>query len=225
MKASFDNTVSANEKVRQEILARLRAGTLSPGQQIVAAELADELKISRVPVREALHVLAGEGIIDLSKNKSARVRAITDKDIVDMLRLLAAVGGLSLQLAGEKMDDPNSASRITEAMDSIINGIRKYSVRHFYNAAHQFHVTLNDIADNFFLSKAFESLHMDYFNRALSTRLPGEHWKVFEMNYIAIRDALKANNPAKASTLYQSHMLWAVSAVHAEESAPLVGNQ
>lgn len=218
--ASNESTERTADMVRKEILARLRKGILSPGAQIIVPELARDLNVSRVPVREALHILAGEGIVDLSKNKSARIRPIREKDITDMLRLLACLGAFSLELAGESLHCPTARRSITAGIDQIIDALAHRDVQGFYQAAHAFHLDLIRITDNMFVIKAFENLHMDYFNRALSTRLPGNHWKTFERNYTSIRDALKAKNFPKASTIYTKHMQWAIGMI-LSESRPL----
>src|SRR5260370_18433793 len=56
-------------------------GDLSPGSRIPERELCERFKISRTPLREALKVLAAEGLIDLLPNRGARVRQFSEADI------------------------------------------------------------------------------------------------------------------------------------------------
>ena len=102
---NIETRQSAVKAARAEVIERLQTGALSPGQRIVTSELAQELGLSRGPVREALHILAGEGVVELLPNKGARIRPIGKKDILDVLTLLSALGGLAIYLGAELMSD------------------------------------------------------------------------------------------------------------------------
>ncbi|RME66327.1 MAG: GntR family transcriptional regulator, partial [Alphaproteobacteria bacterium] len=60
-------------------------GQFAPGQRLIAADLAETFHVSRAPVREALHILAGEGVVDLIPNRGARIKKLTNTQLVDFL--------------------------------------------------------------------------------------------------------------------------------------------
>ncbi|MEO0999186.1 MAG: GntR family transcriptional regulator, partial [Pseudomonadota bacterium] len=66
-------------------------GRYAPGQRLIAADLAEEFDVSRAPVREALHVLSGEGVIDLVPNRGAMIRKASAKEIRDLLEFTEAI--------------------------------------------------------------------------------------------------------------------------------------
>lgn len=202
---------SAVHLVLGEIKRRLRTGELTPGQPLIASELAQDLNLSRVPVREAIHVLAGEGVIDLRLNQSARIRPIAVRDLVDMLRLLSALGKLSLELAAAHMSDSKQRASVRATVEEINNALSNRNSASFFTAADAFHNAINVAADNHYLKITYGHLHMDYFNRALASRLPGDHWPKFEANYRAIGEALLSGNAKLACKRYQEHMEWAVA--------------
>lgn len=208
---------SAVKLVLLEIERRLRSGELAPGHRIVASELAAELNMSRVPVREALHMLAGEGVVDLHQNRGARVRPITSRDIVDMLQLLGALGKLGLSLAAEKMSDPKQRGTVRAVLDEIMTALENRNSQRFFHAAASFHDVINEIADNDYLHITYGHLHMDYFNRALASRLPGDHWPRFESNYRAIGKALLAGDAKETCRAYDSHMQWSLARVREQD--------
>ncbi len=76
-----------------EVTARVRdlivEGRLAPGAAIPEVELAHQLGISRTPLREALKVLASEGLVELLPRRGAVVKVFTARDAQDMLALLA----------------------------------------------------------------------------------------------------------------------------------------
>ena len=84
-----DTTTSANPprddiSLHDEILGRLRnyivEGNIPDGARISERQLCEMLKISRTPLREALKVLAAEGLVDLLPNRGARVRPLNAQD-------------------------------------------------------------------------------------------------------------------------------------------------
>ena len=79
--------------LHDEVTARVRDlivdGTLVAGEPIHEVELAGQLGVSRTPVREALKVLASEGLLDLLPGRGAVVKVFTAKDAQDMLALIA----------------------------------------------------------------------------------------------------------------------------------------
>ncbi len=69
----------------------LTRGTIAPGQRLAEAALCHELGIGRVPVREAIRTLVGEGILAAEPNKGARVVHYSVIDLIQLLRVLGAL--------------------------------------------------------------------------------------------------------------------------------------
>jgi DNA-binding GntR family transcriptional regulator len=69
---------------------RLRLGELGPGSRITAMEVADELRLSTTPVREALSRLAGEGLVDDRRGQGYFVRGLSAADVADLYRMSLA---------------------------------------------------------------------------------------------------------------------------------------
>src|SRR5499427_10913181 len=95
--------------LHDEILAQLRnyivEGNIPDGARIAERQLCEMLKISRTPLREALKVLAAEGLVDLLPNRGARVRPLNAHDISELFDLMGGLEGLAGRLACEKISD------------------------------------------------------------------------------------------------------------------------
>ena len=65
VKKSTDEPVSLVQSVVDKLTKGIQEGRFVPGQRLVAADIAQEFEVSRSPVREAFHILAGQGIIEL----------------------------------------------------------------------------------------------------------------------------------------------------------------
>src|SRR5712671_2477015 len=92
-----------------EVLARLRdylvEGNLADGARVPERQLCEMLGISRTPLREALKVLASEGLVDLLPNRGARVRQFSEKDIRELFDVMGGLESLAGRLACENITD------------------------------------------------------------------------------------------------------------------------
>lgn len=88
------------------IAEQIIAGELVGGQRLLEADLAARYGLSRAPVREALRLLAGEGLVELLPQRGVIVRPLSSQEIDDLYTCRAALEGMVARLA---------ATRITEA--------------------------------------------------------------------------------------------------------------
>src|ERR1700694_3063516 len=84
--------------LHDEILLQLRdyivEGNIPDGSHIRERQLCDMLGISRTPLREALKVLASEGLVDLLPNRGARVRQLRQKDLSELFDVIVGLGAV-----------------------------------------------------------------------------------------------------------------------------------
>lgn len=92
-----------------EILLRLRdyvvEGNIPDGARVPERQLCEMLGISRTPLREALKVLAAEGLIELLPNRGARVRQLNQRDLEELFDVMAGLESLAGRLACEAITD------------------------------------------------------------------------------------------------------------------------
>src|SRR4051812_12677899 len=95
--------------LHDEILTRLRdhlvEGNLPDGSRVLERQLCEMLGISRTPLREALKVLASEGLVELLPNRGARVRQLNEHDLGELFDLMGGLESLAGRLACEKISD------------------------------------------------------------------------------------------------------------------------
>lgn len=99
----------AASSLHDETLSRVRdyiiESDLPDGARLSERHLCDTLNITRTPLREALKVLASEGIIELLPNKGARIRSLADRDIAELFELVGGLESLAGRLACERIAD------------------------------------------------------------------------------------------------------------------------
>jgi DNA-binding GntR family transcriptional regulator len=92
----YDDVVSG---IRDMIIE----GELAPGPRISERELCARFGVSRTPLREALKVLASEGLVELTPNRGARVIRLTEADARDMFEVMGTLEGLAGELAAARI--------------------------------------------------------------------------------------------------------------------------
>src|ERR1700724_3697714 len=99
--------------LHDEILSRLRdyivEGNIPDGSRVPERQLCEMLKISRTPLREALKVLASEGLVELLPNRGARVRQLNERDLEELFDVMGGLEGLAGRLACENISEAEIA--------------------------------------------------------------------------------------------------------------------
>lgn len=102
-----------SESLHDEVLSRLRdfivEGHLRPGERVPERQLCETLGVSRTPLREALKVLAAEGLVELSPNRGARIREFTPEDVREFFEMLAGLESTAGRLACERITEESVA--------------------------------------------------------------------------------------------------------------------
>ncbi|MFM0277751.1 GntR family transcriptional regulator [Paraburkholderia sediminicola] len=112
----MSDTTQLHHQVTEVLRDKIVDGILRPGTPISERELCEELGVSRTPLREALKVLASEGLVQLFRNRGAIVSPISVEMIEDKLAVIAALEGFAvrqvcLQATNDQLKDLENLSR------------------------------------------------------------------------------------------------------------------
>ena len=103
----------ARTTLHDQLTARLRdmiiEGDLAPGEHVPERELCERFQVSRTPLREALKVLASEGLLDLAPNRGARVSKLTVDDVEEMFPVMGALEALAGELVASRIGEEDLA--------------------------------------------------------------------------------------------------------------------
>ncbi|GBF32837.1 regulator PutR [Desulfocucumis palustris] len=99
----LDNYKPLREMVFESLREAIIQGRLKPGERLMEIQLADEMGVSRTPIREAIRKLELEGFVVMVPRKGAYVAGISVKDIVDVFEVRAALEALAAGLAAERI--------------------------------------------------------------------------------------------------------------------------
>lgn len=93
---------SLSEQVREHLLEQIISGALAPGDRLIELKIAAEMETSQAPVREALKELEALGLVEVVRNRGARVRVIDDVELGEIYDVRAQLEGYAAQLACEQ---------------------------------------------------------------------------------------------------------------------------
>ena len=110
------------ELVLDELRSRILSGAFAPGSPLRQEALADELGVSRIPVREAIRLLSSEGLVDVLPHKGAFVSTISKDEVQEFFDLRQRLEPWLLHEAVPKISDAvlTRAEKIVEAMDTAV---------------------------------------------------------------------------------------------------------
>ncbi|OPJ54803.1 HTH-type transcriptional regulator McbR [Alkalithermobacter paradoxus] len=104
-KLKLENYKPLREIVFEYLREAILSGKLEPGQRLMEVQLAEQLGVSRTPVRETIRKLELEGLVVMIPRKGAYVADVSLKDIIDVLEIRSALEGLAASLAADRMSD------------------------------------------------------------------------------------------------------------------------
>jgi DNA-binding GntR family transcriptional regulator len=148
---------STTERVADALRAMLFSGELSPGEPLREIGLADAFQVARSTVREALQVLAAEGLVTRFPNRGVTVTALTAHDVAEIFgaRLVLETAGVRAGAAGADL------APATEAMDRYARASAGRDRVEATRAHLQFHTSLVGLLGNARLLAGAESLTAD----------------------------------------------------------------
>ena len=97
--------LALHDQVGERLRKLLVEGRIAPGAKLNERELAELLGVSRTPLREAIKLLAAEGLVDLLPNRGAVAVKLTEADVLDSFELLAGLEAMSGEFAAERISD------------------------------------------------------------------------------------------------------------------------
>lgn len=139
----FRRPPTAQQAVLAELRRSIRAGDLAPGTQIVQDALAERLGVSRVPVREALRILEGEGQIAYEPHRGYFVAALDLDELSEIRRIRDLLEPEAVRASIPRLEDED-VQRMEEAFDAMESAAADGDITGMNGAHTRFHFALYD---------------------------------------------------------------------------------
>ncbi|MDB6052402.1 MAG: DNA-binding transcriptional regulator, GntR family [Pseudomonas sp.] len=195
--------VTAEEEAYAFLLDAICKGTYRMGDRLIAEDIAGEIGMSRMPVREAFRRLAADGLVVLRPNRGAVVSELDVEGMQEVFEMRSALEGLAVRVAVSKITDRNLAhlERLLEDMDDYRDESEEWVSRH-----RGFHEYLCSLSGRPRLMRQISSLYMviephmrvwlEHVEKPLSAR--EEH--------AVILDALRSRDAQLAERVLREHI-------------------
>lgn len=103
MKLVMDEYLPLRDVVFNTLRDSILHGELKPGERLIEVTLAQQLGVSRTPIREAIHKLEQEGLVNMIPRRGAQVASISEKNVHDVLEVRMALESMAARLAVERI--------------------------------------------------------------------------------------------------------------------------
>ncbi|HKU11739.1 MAG TPA: GntR family transcriptional regulator [Sinomonas sp.] len=145
------------EVIRDTLRSRIFEGHYAPGTRLIERDLASEFNVSRLPVREALRMLAQEGLLAERASRGSVVAGLSEKDVDDLFDVRLSLEVLACRLAAQRAT-PEDIERLEALLDRATDALARGSINEAHRENSEFHDEVTRIADNGFLRTALEPL-------------------------------------------------------------------
>jgi DNA-binding GntR family transcriptional regulator len=192
---------SEADRVASTLRDQILDGVRAQGSRLVERDLAAELGVSRLPVREALQTLGSEGLVMLRPRSWAVVRTFTPRDVADLNDVRAAFEVLAFRLAAER-HTPDDLAHLRRDLDTELAAAKRGDAITARRAAADFHQTVIALAGNALLSEIENSL------RSRMRWLLGQHDELLgvALEHEALYEAIATRDIERVQALADQHV-------------------
>ncbi len=193
------------EEVAEIVARMIYSSQLQPGQWIDEMQLCEELGISRTPLREALKVLASDGLVELIPRKGCYVKTISPEELDELFPIVAILEGFCAQLAAENISDEELV-RIRHIHSNLERHAADGDIVRYYEDNILFHDALKSISNNSWLERLTLDLsRVIRLARQKQLKL-GSRLQHSLQEHRDILAAIEARDGATASTAMSQHI-------------------
>lgn len=201
------------EIVAERIRGMIIGGNFRPGERLIEGQIAEQLGVSRNPVREAIRSLEGTGLIEVVPRRGAHVSTIDLDEVRKMQELQFLIESFAAELAAKRRTDDDVA-RLTKCIDEGLAATKSGDTVGAAAWHRDFHIALVRATGNAYIERALSPLrHRTEFIFAV---LQEERGTITWVEHSAIRDAVAKGNARQARDLMREHI--SIAARHLEQS-------
>ena len=199
----------ARATLHNELAERIRtmifSGELRGGDRVPEQKLCDVFGVSRTPLREALKVLGGEGLLTLEPNRGARVATLSEDDIDEIFPVMGALEALSGELACARLTDSEFAEIRALHYQMALHHTRG-ELQLYFAVNQQIHEAILRAADNPTLETQYRSLAGRIRLARYRANMTQERWDKAMQEHEEILGALEARDGARLSVILRQHL-------------------
>ena len=200
----------ARVALHDQVVARLRTllieGRIAPGAKLNERELCALLRVSRTPLREAIKLLASEGMVDLLPNRGAVAVKLTEADILNTFEVLAGLEAMSGEFAAERMSEEELVEVRAMHFEMLASFTRR-DLSNYYRLNALIHAAINRAAGNPVLTSTYQSINARVQSLRFRTNQNEAKWSRAMQEHEVMIQALQARDGAAMRQVMVKHLL------------------
>lgn len=202
----LDDSPSLSDRAYVAIKKAIQSLEFRPGEILAIGRLADQLGVSRTPVRDALLLLEQEGMVTMLPQRGARVSSVSEQDIADIFELRIVLESYAARVATERL-----GSEELESLESVLQEAEKA----FEDGDHllaaevgrEIHELLISTVSNQRLRAVLDQLESNYARIRRFAALVPQRFKKSHQEHKAIVSALRQGDARQAELAMSHHMM------------------
>jgi DNA-binding GntR family transcriptional regulator len=205
-----------------EVAAALREaisrGELKPGERLLQERLAEQLAVSRTPLREALHRLEQEGLVVLSRGRGVEVRRLDDAQVIELYEVREMLDGLAARLAAQR-STPAERRAIERVLREMERAVARWDPHTWLLCNLRFHEQVLAAAHNQTLAESLRLVRLSAQAFYPTVLLNRERAQVALAEHRRILAAIERRDPEAAEREGRLHIVTARQMVEARLAA------
>lgn len=203
--SSLDRYKPLRDLVFEQLREAILVGLLRPGERLMEIQLAEQMGVSRTPVREALRKLELEGLVVMVPRKGAYVADLSVKDIAEVFEIRAALEGLAASLAALRATQ-EELDQLERHLHQIAECLATGRIQEGIQADVAFHDALFSAARNGRLKQLGANLREQVMRFRVRTMSQPARMRVAIEEHRAIVEAIAARDPELARQRAEEHI-------------------
>ena len=196
---------SLHDEIVDLVRDMITSGELEPGAKVPEKDLCTRFGVSRTPMREALKVLASDGLVTLTPNRGAFVSILTVDDLQDVFPVMGALEALSGELAAQFMTDAE-IERVGELHASMVEQYRQGDLANYFRFNQQIHEAILEGSRNQTLIVTYRSMAGRVRRARYVANMSDDRWQKAVDEHEIILERLRKRDAKGLADILKSHL-------------------
>lgn len=194
-----------HDEVAERMRELIQTGELEPKARINEGELTERFGISRTPLREAIKILATEGLLELLPNRGARVASISEAEIEEMIEVIAGLEATACDIACRRIGQDEVVA-IEEKHASMIAAWKAREEVEYFRLNREIHEAIMSASRNATLQSIYDSLSGRTQRSRYRAHQTDEQWAQAVEEHEGLMDRLRARDGEGLAKRMREHI-------------------
>jgi len=194
-----------NQKVYRVLKESIIKGFLEPGTKLLENKIAEEMQVSRTPVREAMQKLVAEGFVKTTPNQTMVVTEVSPEDVKEVLQIRGVLEGLAARIAAKKING-QEIDELENVVAQMSLHVARENLSSYCQVDDEFHDLILNICGNKWIIQIRDNLGSFIYRFRIKSLSVSGRLKHSLEEHQAIMESLREHDLAEADRLSQIHM-------------------